>query len=62
MNVNDAPEDFEEQSLEALRGEVRELKSKLDMMFQCVKALSEGRSVMVHQDGRIFIQAPSFQA
>ena len=58
----DLPPEFEIETAERLRAEMGVLKSKLDMMFQCVKALSEGRRIVVHADGRIFIQPPGFTA
>lgn len=53
------PPEFEDRTIERLETEVATLKTKLDMMYQCIKALSEGRKVIVHNDGRIFVQPPS---
>lgn len=63
------PPEFEDRTIERLETEVAmlkakvaTLKAKVDMMFQCVKALSEDRKVIVHNDGRIFVQPPSIVA
>lgn len=60
--LDEIPRDFEDEGNEALRAEVADLKAKLAMMFQCIKAMSEGRKVVVHDNGQIFVRASSIIA
>ena len=62
-NGDGLPEDFEDHTHEAFRTEMRQAMAaqnqRLAMLMECVKALAEGRSVVVHSSGQIFVQAPS---
>lgn len=60
------PEEFEDHTSEAMRNNIARLEAKIatmdqqmGMLMSCVKALAEGRKVIVHDTGAIFVQAPS---
>lgn len=58
--------EFQEETTESLREQVNNLslqvsglKLGMDMLFQAVKAMAEGRKVVVRDEGHIFVEAGS---
>lgn len=52
-------DDFDNPEADPMEARLAALETQLGMLMTCVKAISEGRKVVIHDNGNIFVQAPA---